>query len=55
MKFHIRVEQDNHLELQNLFIQSLTFFEKKYYSIKINFPMQVIELLTLHLMMYGVF
>ena len=35
--------------------QSFTFFENKNYTIKISFSMKIVELFTLHLMVYSVF
>jgi hypothetical protein len=42
-------------QLRKLVTQSFTFFENKNYTIKISFTMEIVELFTLHLMVYAVF
>ncbi len=55
MKFHIRVEKMIFSQPRKRVTQSFTFFENKNYTIKISFIMGIVELFTLHLMVYAVF
>jgi hypothetical protein len=55
MKFYIHVEKDNRLQPRKLVTQSFTSFENKHYLIKISFTIGIVELFTLHLMVYAVF